>query len=431
VRYGLADIPELLRTPLGRRELGLGLFYRAWPLLRVLASAHRSTVARHTKLVAVVGSLGKTTTARMVLAALTGDPEPRLDDNFFSFVAASVLRIRRHDDHAVVEVGVSEPGQMASYARLLRPDIVVVTSIASEHLRSFGDLDATLSEKAEMLRALRPQGLAVVNGDDPKVRRMTEQTTARVVTFGFGEDNDVRAIDVALEWPHGTRFSLQVGGRRRDVRIRLLGPQMVRSALAAIAVALAEGRDLDLVLETLATVAPTPHRLDPVALGNGTYVLRDEFKSTLESVHAALDVLAEIPARRRLVVLGDVSEPPASQGPVYWELGGRIAKIAERAVFVGHSYQRFARGATRAGMPRQALVDAGSSTRRAIDVLREIVEPGDVILLKGRDTQRLDRVALALLGHAVRCETKMCRALRRCDQCAMLDRGWNGTRVVI
>jgi UDP-N-acetylmuramyl pentapeptide synthase len=393
----------LLRTPLGRQQFRHGVFYQLWPLLAPIAAAHRATISHSVRIVAVVGSLGKTTTARAVIAALTGDHEPRLAENHQSFVASAVLRMQPRDRHGVVEVGVDRPGQMAAYARLLQPNVAVVTSIASEHNRSLGGLETTRAEKAEMVRALPSGGLAVLNGDDPNVRWMAEHTRGRVLTFGLSRENDVRATDLALDWPYGTRLTLVAGGRRHAIRVQLLGPQMAFAVLAAVAVVLGESRELEPALATLERLAPTPLRLEPVHLPNGAYLLRDEFKSTLETVHAALDVLAEIPARRRLVVIGDVSEPPGSQGPIYREIGERIARIAERAVVVGHGYQAYAAGATRAGMPRAALLDAGSSVLRAVEALRGELQPGDVVLLKGRDTQRLDRIAHGLLGQSVRC----------------------------
>lgn len=260
---------------------------------------------------------------------------------------------------------------------------------------------------------------------------MTRRAPARVVTFGLGEDSDLRATDVVLEWPHGTRLALHARGRTHHVRVRLLGRHAAYAVLAAAAVVLGEGLALEPALRTLERLPPTPLRLEPVPLPNGAYLLRDEFKSTLESVYAALDLLEEIPARRRHVVMGDVSEPPGSQGPIYRALGERIARVATRAVFVGHGFEAYAAGARRAGMPPAALVDAGSSVLRAVEALEPEVGPGDVVLLKGRDTQRLDRVALALLGRRVRCEVRQCDALTRCDACPMLERGWEGLRVVI
>ena len=312
---------------------------------------------------------------------------------------------------------------MARPARLLGPDVVVVTSIGSEHNRSFGTVEATRDEKLEMVRALRAGGVAILNGDDPNVRWMAGQTNARVITFGFGPENDVRGRELELDWPRGTRFTLEAGDELRTVRTQLLGWPMVYSALAAVAVAISEGIPLDNALARLEGLPPTPGRLEPVALENGAFVLRDDFKSTVESIDAALDVLSEIPARRKIVVLGDVSEPPGSQGPIYWRIGERVAAIADQLVVVGDGFQRYRAGVRRAGFPFEAVVNAKHDVLGVAAIVLADLGKGDVVLVKGRDTQKLDRVSLALAGRRVRCALSFCDLrMTRCASCPMLER---------
>jgi UDP-N-acetylmuramoyl-tripeptide--D-alanyl-D-alanine ligase len=321
---------------------------------------------------------------------------------------------------------------MEFLARMTRPDVVVVTSIGTEHMRSFGTLDATRQEKSLMVRALPDSGTAVLNGDDPNVMWMAGRTRARVVTYGLGLSNDVRASEVKLDWPRGTRFRLHAGGMEREVRVRLLGRQMVYPVLAAAAAALSEGLALDEALERLASLAPASGRLEPLAIGDGAYVLRDEYKSSLETIHTALDVFSEVPAERRIVVFGEVSEPPGSQGPIYRKIGRRVADIASHAVFIcsSNSFQRYAAGAVRGGMERTALIHVkggAGSVPGAVEAVRKIIGPGDVVLVKGRNPERLARVSLALAGRRVRCEVIRCKMeVVGCAECPMLELGWDG-----
>jgi UDP-N-acetylmuramoyl-tripeptide--D-alanyl-D-alanine ligase len=433
MRRSWKQIPVLIRTPLGRLRLWSGVNDLFWPILLQLASFYRQTLARKTRVIAVVGSFGKSTTMRAVTVALGRNIHPRSEFNARNAVAKAVLRIRPNERHAVIEVGIDKPGQMATYASLVRPNITVVTSIGSEHNRSLKTLEGTRSEKAEMVRRLPRSGLAVLNGDDSNVLWMQSQTHARVITFGFGNANDVRASDVAVDWPNGTRFTLHTAGETRTLRTRLVGKHMVYPVLAAVAVSLAEGFTFEEIIPRLEALPPTPRRLEMARLANGAIVLRDEFKSALETIDAALDALAEIPARRRMVVMGHITEPPPRQGPIYRRLGEQVAHIACRAIFVGDSgvWDPFARGIRRAGMPRGALINAGNNVLKAIEALRQDFGPGDVVLVKGRDTQRLERVALALMGHTVRCDIGFCVAKVRCEKCPMLERGWNGIRPVM
>lgn len=430
----LRDLPAMLRTAPGRTKLLQGFYWRrAWPLLSRLAVVHRRTLARDTRVVAVVGSFGKTTTTRAVMAALGKDRLPEAGLNSLSHVAAAILLIRPRQRHAVVEVGIAGRGEMARYTRVVRPNVTVVTSIGSEHSRSLRTLEVTRAEKSEMVRILPPSGLAVLNGDDPNVRWMQGQTRAAVRTFGLDAGSDVRATKVAIDWPHGTRFTLHADGETRTMRTRLLGQPGVYAILAAVTVALAEGLTLEVVLPRLEALTATPGRLQVIRLPNGAFLLRDDFKSSTETIDVALDVLGEIPARRRIVVLADVSEPSGGQGPTYRRLGERIARVATRAIIVGRHWQRYAAGATHAGLPRETFVNAGPSVCTAVELVKADLLPGDVVLIKGRVSQRLARVALGLQGREVRCDIDVCTAgaWTPCHRCPMLERGWDGLRVVM
>lgn len=428
MKYSARQLVAMLRTPLGRRQIAEGLDYRAYPLYEAAARVHRARLPATTRFVAVVGTFGKTTTSRAIRAALGQDPEGHWSLNCWTNLARRVLAARASDRHVVIEAGIAAPGEMARYARLIRPDVTVVTSVGSEHNRTLRTLETTRDEKAHMVRALAAsRGLAVLNGDDPNVAWMRGETRARVVTYGLGASNDVRGTDLRLDWPHGLELTVHAGGASARVRAPLLGEKMAYPLLAAAAVALDAGRSLDDVARALANVVTASARLEPVALPGDVWLLRDEHKSALETVHAALDVLAEIPARRRIVVLGDVAEPVGPQGPLYRDIGARLASIATRVVVVGGMFKPVSVGARRAGMPADALIDAGRTVQRAAAVLRDLLEPGDVVLLKGRDTQRLERIHLLLTGHEVGCAITYCDAKVRCNVCPMRVRGW-GTR---
>jgi UDP-N-acetylmuramoyl-tripeptide--D-alanyl-D-alanine ligase len=174
----------------------------------------------------------------------------------------------------------------------------------------------------------------------------------------------------------------------------------------------------------LEAMPPRRGRLQLEPLPNGAWLVRDDFKSSVETIDAALDVLAELPGRR-IVVIGSVSEPPGSQGPIYRRLGERLGEVASRVIVVSSEFQRYAAGARAGGLPRSALVDARRDVRAAWEAVRADLQPGDVVLVKGRDTERLDRVGLALQGRDVRCAIDFCdlRGIR-CEECPKLETGW-------
>jgi UDP-N-acetylmuramoyl-tripeptide--D-alanyl-D-alanine ligase len=425
MRYRLRDIPAMLRTPGGRRQVVDGANYRLWPAWSRLAALHRRTLARDTHVVAVTGTFGKSTTVRAVAAALGAPFGHTSMMNAWTSIARSVLRIRPGQPHAVIEVGISGPGELARYGRMVRPDVAIVTSIGSEHHEKLPTLEDKRGEKVLLVRALGPSGVAVLNGDDPHTRWMASSAPGRVVTYGTGERCDVRASDVRLDWPRGTRFRLSAFGDERDVAIRLIGRQMIYPVLAAVAVSQVEGVRLDDALARLEALSPTPGRMEPVALPNGAILLRDDYKMTVETIHAALDVLDEIPAERKVVFFGDMSAMQGREWPIYVSVGMHVARVASRFWLTGRSSKRYAAGARKAGMPREAIVDTGRTVQEAAARLRAMLRPGDVVLMKGRRGQKLDRVRLMLEGREVGCSIKLCEIrTMECVDCPMLERGW-------
>lgn len=427
MRYRLREIPGLLRTPGGRRQVADGVNFRLWPLWSRLAAVHRRTLARRTRLVAVTGSFGKSTTLRAVAAALDTPVDARSMRNAWTSIARAALRIRPGQRHAVVEVGISGPGQLAGYGRMLSPDVAIVTSIGSEHHEELPTLEDKRGEKVALVRALGPGGIAVLNGDDPHTLWMASSAPGRVLTYGTAASCDVRASEVRLDWPRGMRFRLTAFGEEREVAIRLVGRTMVYPVLAALAVAQVEGVPLDAALARLEALEPTPGRLQPVPLPGGAILLRDDYKMSLETIHAALDLLDEIPARRKIVLFGDMSAIQGREWPVYLSVGMHVARVADRFVLVGRSFKRYSRGARKAGMSRDAIVDAGRTVQDAAERMARLLEPGDVVLVKGRRGQKLDRIRLMLEGRAVGCDIKLCEVrTAECAECAMAERGWRG-----
>ena len=431
MQYRWSVVPFLFTSVIGRRRLAAAARHYAWPVVAPIASLYRRTVLRNTSIVTITGSFGKTTTARCVLAALEGREDPRIGGNSWTNQALALLRTPPSASFCVIEVGIAHLGEMAVFAKFHRPDMVIVTGIGSEHNRSFGTLETTREEKVKLVRAVRPGGTVILNGDDSNVRWMATQTEARIITYGFGEDNQVRADQYTLEWPRGSRIRVTVDGESRDLRSRLLGRHQVYPILAAVAAAWSQGISPREIQPALGKIEPVRGRMEVRRLDENIYMLCDDFKSSPETIEAALDTLKEIPASRKLVALGDVSEPPGSQGPVYRHLGRRIAETADEAVLLGGSVQRYRVGAKQAGMPVSRIQMAGKSVIKAAEMVREIMRPGDVILIKGRDTQRLERIALILEGRTVKCDIPFCRAKRtRCFHCHMLESGWEGKRVL-
>jgi UDP-N-acetylmuramoyl-tripeptide--D-alanyl-D-alanine ligase len=308
----------------------------------------------------------------------------------------------------------------------VRPNVVVVTAIARDHWRSFETLEKTRDEKSEMLRILGPEDIAIMNADDENVRWMATQTRARVVWIGERPDCELRVSDIELDWPHGMRFVAHVGGDAFTVATQLMGRHMVFPALAALAVAYVEAVPMADAIKALANLTPTRGRMQIVPISNGAFAIRDDFKASIDPFEAALKAFAEVPSKRRLVVLGEVAEEQGHH--VYRELGSSTGAFVDHAIFVGTSknMRSFRGGATSAGMPAEAVSHVHNAYE-ATALLREKIQAGDAVLIKGRWQQALGRVALAMAGNDVKCRADPCPFKRmQCDVCPFLEQEFYG-----
>lgn len=427
----IRELPALLTTPMGRLALAGAVVKRAQRPLLWLAGVRRRSLTK-TRIVAVVGSYGKTTTSRAVAAALGLPVTPSGPHSAAGFVALHLLRLPRDREVGVFEAGINGPDQMRPIERALRPNVVVVTSIGLEHHRSFGSLEATRREKSEMLRGLDETGLAVLNGDDPNVVWMASQTKARVITFGFSDHCDVRASGEQIDLIQGTRCKVELEGRSHLLSLKLLGRHQIPAALAGIVVGREFGVEPEVVCRRLAELEPTRMRLQPVTLANGAVLIRDEFKSGIETIQRALEFLAATRDRRRIAVLGSITEPKRPQRQTYKAVGRQLAQSVDLAILLGSSGEDYAAGARQIPGGFEKMILVRSDWREALNALPEDLGPADVVLIKGRYTDRLERIVLALQGHEVGCMLHECMAkMTRCEGCPMLECGWGDRPVVV
>lgn len=434
MRYRWRDLPALLGNPVGRHQLALGQLHLAFPLSSAIARAYRRTVIAGTRIVSIIGSEGKSTTARAVSVALGNRLFEGIEINELALLPFQVLRIPPGRRHAVIETAIDAPGQMARFARMIRPQVCVATTIGTEHLHALGTIEAIVEEKSRLVRALPADGIAVLNGDDPKVLSMAQLTQARVVTYGLGEANDVRATELAVQWPDATGFTVHCGATARRLECPGIDLGVVYSAVAAIAVAHAEGVSIEDASARLEKLPPTPGRMEIVRLHGGAVLLCDYCHASLAGTFRALDALERFPGRRKIVVLGDLHEVREDVRETHRRVGARVAAVAERAFLVsgsGETAKCYRAGAASAGLARDRITVATRDVPRVIEMLKAELQDGDVVLIRGRTYQRLDRIALALTGREVRCGLPTCRVpALQCRACRMLGRDWERRRPV-
>ncbi len=431
IRAQRGDFSLMLWTMVGRQKLLNGLNYPLWPWARRLASLYREVVLRDTKIVAVVGSMGKTTTTRAVSAVL-GIPASRaVPGNSWSHIAWEMLAIEPWSSYGVLEVGIARRGDMPAYAALLRPDLCVVTSIGYAHHSSFGGPEGAAREKSPMAEAVPAGGTVVLNGDDTHAMAMASRTRAKVITYGFGEGNDIRASEIRLNWPRGMGILLHTQGHASWLDTRLWGRHMLYAPLAAMGVALSQGLPVAPAIAALEKLPPSPSRMELLPMENGSFILQDSFSCRQACMKAALSTLSSLPATRRTAVLGPVSEELGKRGPVYRGIGRQAALASSRLIFIGsrRCFRAVSVGATQNGMPREAVHHAGHSVLEAARILERDKLPGEVVLLKGPFQRRFERIPLLMAGTPVACDLHSCQVWHiDCAHCPRLLEGWKDGR---
>jgi len=392
-------------------------------LLRAWTWLWRRLMLR-TTVVAITGSVGKTT-AKECLAAVLEPHGPTLktfqNQNDQVGVPRTIRRMRPWHRFAVVEVATSGPGSVRRSGRLLRPDVAVVLSVARTHTDRFRDLDAIADEKAALARCVRPGGLVLLNGDDPRLRGLAGRLRTPTRLFGRAGDCHVRASRVESRWPACLELEATTPAGRARLRTRLVGTHWVPSVLAAVAAGEACGVSVREAAPRIGAVAPVPARMQPVWLPNGACFVRDEGNGSGDSLRAMLDVLRDAQAPRRGIVFSEQSDDRRSPRKRQRDVGRLAAAHCDFAVFVGEHAHHARRAAVGAGMAPEACVEF-VRLQDAAAWLRRSLREGDLVFLKGRTTDHLSRLLFAQLVD-VDCWKSWCRITRLCDFCGALAPG--------
>lgn len=381
--------------------------------------------------VAVTGSVGKTSTKRAIATLLSGDARvfssPR---SFNSPLGLSVALTDLHADDrwAVLEFGADRRGEIAHLAELFPPQVGVITAIGAAHLAAFGTLEGVAREKGALARALPEHGWAVLNGDDPLVRAFAHETRAWVITYGGGPHCDVWYSNVQLQLDattfdlHGHSDGAMPDGAARSgrdtwsmpVRIQTLGLAGVRAVVAGVATALACHLPLETILARLPLIKPAPGRLRPLRAQGGATLLDDSFNAAPPSMAAALETLRDLPAARRIAILGEMSQLGEAHTFYHERIGQQAALIADVLITKGdHAIQIASAARDAAANAERALqITPVYTAASAIAALPADLGPGDVVLVKGSAEARMERVAAGLLAPDVPADAVLVRQER-------------------
>lgn len=377
--------------------------------LQRLAAARRAERGEGLTVIGITGSVGKTST-KEVIASIVDDrfPTYRSPGNLNNEIGLplSLLDVAPEHEIAVLEMGGAYAfGELTLLSGIAQPKIGVVTNVYPVHIERMGSIEAIAETKTELVAALPSDGVAILNGDDPRVRAMADRTRARVITYGLEAANDIRADQVAAEALEGTSFRVHIDAEEFHVKVPLVGGHAVELALAGIATGHALGMHISEMMVGLKDPA-VQVRLLVIPGPNGSRLIDDTYNSSTASVLSALNLLEQLQPSRAIVVLGDMRELGSLADQEHRVVGRRAGQVADLIVTYGDLARIIADEAgvllpddVEGGPPRVAPF-ALDERADLVNFLRRELREGDVVLLKGSRGLEMEEFVAALRDDA-------------------------------
>jgi UDP-N-acetylmuramoyl-tripeptide--D-alanyl-D-alanine ligase len=357
-----------------------------------LAAFHRNRFSL--PVIGITGSNGKTTTKEMLASILSRTGEGlKTSGNLNNLIGLPHMLLRLRGEHrwAVLEMGMSEPGEIDRLAEIARPDVGVITNASPAHLLSMGSVDAVASAKGELLMRLSEGGSAVLNADDPLVAGLPSPAGVRRILFGFGASG-IGAEEIRELGRDGQEFVLSLPSGRLPVRMKVFGRHNISNALAAAAAAHAIGVPAEDIRVGLESFTPFEKRLAPEEFGD-ILLVDDSYNANPASMRAALVTVRCLKEKGRgIAVLGDMLELGVSSAELHEQIGRLAAESVERLYLLGEMADYVARGARAGGLPASSILVAKSHGEIIHDAL-SFLTAGDCILVKGSRGMRMESVA--------------------------------------
>ncbi len=391
------------------------------------------------KIVGITGSVGKTSAKEAVFAVLSKRyrvyrPLKNFNNEFglpFAILGVDspgrsiagwlkvlvrgfilVLIKQRYPEVLVLEYGIDHPGDMDHLLSIATPDIAVVTAISVAHYEFFKDVEAIELEKGKLVEALTMTGVAVLNADNEVAQRQRDKTQAHVITYGVQNNSaDVDLINVQEVYGdrNDTAFSVKLSDRTVDASIHAIGSTHVSAIAAAIAVANAMKVDTEAIKNGIALYKPAPGRLNIISGIKHTTIIDDTYNASPDSVREALALLARIPAPTKIAVLGDMLELGGITDEAHRTVGASVAQLnLDHFITVGPSGKTMADAAKAAGMPEYKILSFDTSNQ-AKSTVQELLKPESLVLIKGSQGMRMEKIVLEIMAEPMRAQELLCR----------------------
>jgi UDP-N-acetylmuramoyl-tripeptide--D-alanyl-D-alanine ligase len=366
--------------------------------MQKLATWWRDQANPNLKVIGITGSVGKTTVKELTAAVLSNrfrTWKSRGNYNSDIGLPLTLLDMPPDVERAVVELGMTRRGEIEELCAIVRPDVGIVTNVGPAHMERLGSFEAIASAKAELVENLPDNGVAILNGDDGRVRAMAEKTGATVWTYGLQPEFTLWADEIQSHGLDGIAFHFHWGTESVAARLPLLGRHSVHAALAAASVGLSQGQSWAEVIGGLKDIGRLEVLRIVVAEGiNGSTLIDDSYNASPDSVLAALNLLNDL-GGRRIAVLGDMLELGSYTEKGHELIARRAASVASLFVAIGEMAEWMAAEAQDAGLPAEAIF-ATRERGEAVTWLKERLQPEDMVLVKASRGLRLDELVTQL-----------------------------------
>ncbi|MBI2600913.1 hypothetical protein HYW42_03070 [Candidatus Daviesbacteria bacterium] len=388
---------DITRHPIWK---GVAPYKKPFHFLRIKLARQYAKLIPADRFIGVTGSVGKTTTVQTCKAVLskklktlaTTETSKNVNLDPIFNIPMTLLRISPKVKKIILEMGVEYVGDMSIYLDIVKPKTAILTKISYVHSEFFGSVNQIIEEKSKLFAQLPNDGLAILNWDDLNSRRVAEKCKAQVVYYGTDSS-------VCLVWAENIRienyktvFELNCGVERVRVELKLLGTHQVYAALAAATLGVSENISLIKIKHALESVVPDEHRMQTFEGPNGSIILDDTYNADPSAVEAAIDTLLQIPARRRVIVLGEMKELGSYTESMHQEIARKIYKEKVDLVFLGQGNANLvAEELKRLGFMENRM-EVNLQNSQMVAKLIQTLEKGDVCLVKGAHSVRLDEV---------------------------------------
>ncbi|MBN1224359.1 MAG: UDP-N-acetylmuramoyl-tripeptide--D-alanyl-D-alanine ligase [Candidatus Aminicenantes bacterium] len=351
------------------------------------------------KVVGITGSIGKTTTKEFAATLLA--PYFRVlksEGNLNNHIGLplSVLKLQENHDIAILEMGMNHAGEIRNLTRIAPPQIVLITNIQPVHLEFFEDMAGIAAAKKEILEGAEQGSTAVLNGDDPWVERISKDWSGEKVFFGLSDRCDVSAKNIRIKGWEGMSFILSYGEIRQRISLPFFYETALYNYLAAVALGYAFSIPLNGICEQTHSLELYKMRGTLIHLDGGMILIDDSYNSNPAGLESTLKSVAGLPHKRKVAVLGDMLELGKDSAMYHRKAGEQVFNYAyELLVTVGALSRVMAEAAIDSGMP-QKQVYSFSNTEEAADNIQELLESGDLILVKGSRGLKMENIVANL-----------------------------------